>query len=1068
HNTTQEVNLNPPGSLPFSVTWISLTEVGQFDDGGVAWDVHVVGTLAYVADGTDGLEIINVIDPINPIETGQFVDGGDARGVHVVGTLAYVADGTDGLEIINVTDPTNPTEVGQFDDGGDARGVHVMGTLAYVADGTDGLEIINVIDPTNPIEIGQFVDGGYAWDVHVEGTLAYVADGTDGVEIINVTDPINLTKVGFFYDGGNAQSIHIISTLAYVADETDGLEIIEWFSSLGPPWVGDLPKIGQFNDGEPSYAVQVVGTLAFVAGGDGLEIIDVTDPTNPTEIGQFYDGGEAWDVQVVGTLAYVADRGDGLEIIDVTDPTNPTEIGQFDYGGDARGVQVIGTLVFIADFVQGLEIIDVTDPTNPIEVGQFYDGGNAHGLHVVGTLAYIADRFDGLEIIDVTDPTNPTEIGQFDDGGKTRAVQVIGTLAFVADYGEGLEIINVTDPTSPTLVGVSERCIFGVHVVGVFAYLASEWDGLEIVYITSQQYRNAILIKSPLNQTYLSPYIDIYLEETELFGDTIWYRIFNKSNDTWVDDFNVTYTGIHSRELMTGEYVLYVWGNDTAGNIKEKPNTVHFSISTNIYLPTRLIFNSSHDIYPTLAISPSNQYFMAWSSDRTGNYEIWYRNSSDGRFWSDVRQLTDDSDVDYCPSLAFDSHDNLYIFWTSNRTGNTDIWYKKSSDLGNTWSNATQFTFDPAADRQPCIAIDSNDVLHVFWASWRTGGSTYYKNSTDGGQSWSSPIEISQMVHRPTADYDEFNHGFLVSHLPGIPEDVWILNISYNIISSNAKRVTIDSSRDINPFVILDSNNNTLVFWQSNRTGETQIWCKLSENLTLSWTDPLKISKIDGHDAWAAFDSDNNLYLTFESEYSNNYIRFKGTATGTGNRVHYRDIAHPNYNVTPGDVLHYDIYFPASSETFQGGIDLIYADGTSQIENLRDSGVVDQYGVYVHPACDLEHYAKGNWYHREIPIPPEITTISAVQMAFEADSGTTEYYLRNIQIKNGNTVKLSIYTNESSYIFPDDTIDPGNAGYINVINEVNSDRDIWYVLIPNATGDSDNDGLIGLEEYVYN
>ncbi len=380
-----------------------------------------------------------------------------------------------------------------------------------------------------------------------------------------------------------------------------------------------------------------------------------------------------------------------------------------------------------------------------------------------------------------------------------------------------------------------------------------------------------------------------------------------------------------------------------------------------------------------------------------------------------------------------------------------------------------QFTFDANADINPSITVDNNDVLHVFWSSWRTGGWTFYKNSTDGGQSWSSPIELTGMVHYPSASYDKFNHGFLVTHQGGIPEDIWIKNISNNIISSTKTQITTDTSRDYDPFVVLDSANKTLVFWQSNREDGWQIWYKLSENLAKNWTTPLKITEIGAQAPCAAIDSDNNLYLTFSSDHSNNYIRFKGTASGTGNRYYYRDIAHPNYTVAPGDVLEYDIYFPVSSESFEGGIDLVYANGSSELWNLRgDPGALDQNSVPAHPSMSLELYAKGKWYHREIPIPLEIKVVSAVEMALEADSGTTEYYLRNIRIKNATSIKLSIYTNESSFIFPSESIAPGNQGYIDVVNEIASDLDIWYVFIPNATEDVDNDGLMGLEEYVYN
>ena len=49
-------------------------------------------------------------------------------------------------------------------------------------------------------------------------------------------------------------------------------------------------------------------------GGNGLRVIDVSDPTAPVRVG-FYDTGEAFGVYVSGSYAYVADWGDGIYII---------------------------------------------------------------------------------------------------------------------------------------------------------------------------------------------------------------------------------------------------------------------------------------------------------------------------------------------------------------------------------------------------------------------------------------------------------------------------------------------------------------------------------------------------------------------------------------------------------------------------------------------------------------------------------------------------------------------------------------------------------------------------------
>jgi hypothetical protein len=107
-----------------------------------------------------------------------------------------------------------------------------------------------------------------------------------------------------------------------------------------------------------AYGVAVSGIYAYVAAyGEGLRIIDVSTPSNPTETG-FYDTiNMALGVAVSDNYAYVADKWDGLRIIDVSTPSNPTEAGFYDTGSAAWGVAVSEDLVYVADMHDGLYII---------------------------------------------------------------------------------------------------------------------------------------------------------------------------------------------------------------------------------------------------------------------------------------------------------------------------------------------------------------------------------------------------------------------------------------------------------------------------------------------------------------------------------------------------------------------------------------------------------------------------------------------------------------------------------------------------------------------------------------
>jgi len=278
-------------------------------------DVMIVGELAYVVKRS-GLRIINVSNPIAPVEVGHLDDSGIPCQVYVSGSYAYVADEDDGLEIIDISDPTSPTQVGSFYNDSLSQGVYISGSYAYIADYGRGLVIVNISNPTLPVQEAQISNGGAAYDVYVLGDYAYMADGTDGLEIIDISDPTDPWLVGQVDDVGSASGVYVLGDYAYVADGTDGLEIFD-VSNKWYPW--EIAEISYIT----SYGICGFGPYVYVAYGEyGLGIVDISDPYHPDSVGSFSDGGFAESVYVNGSYAYVADNDDGLEILNCTEIEN--------------------------------------------------------------------------------------------------------------------------------------------------------------------------------------------------------------------------------------------------------------------------------------------------------------------------------------------------------------------------------------------------------------------------------------------------------------------------------------------------------------------------------------------------------------------------------------------------------------------------------------------------------------------------------------------------------------------------------------------------------------------------
>lgn len=250
--------------------------------------------------------------------------------------------------------------------------------------------------------------------------------------------------------------------------------------------------VGQI--GGPTQAVAVQGDYAYVGVGLRLIVLDVTNPSTPTEVGAtapfpyFVE-----EVAVSGTRAYVAAGGAGLRVVDVATPTAPVEIGAWDSPGYAEGVAVAGNTVYLADGPYGLRVVDVSDPAHPTPVGSAYDMNYAFEVAVTDpsglrdpkglTFAYIAAAGAGLLVVDVSNPAHPLEVGMLDTPGYAYGVAVSGTLAYIADGWEGIRLVNVSNPIAPTVVSTYKTpgWAFDVAVSGTMAYVADAFMGLRVL-----------------------------------------------------------------------------------------------------------------------------------------------------------------------------------------------------------------------------------------------------------------------------------------------------------------------------------------------------------------------------------------------------------------------------------------------------------------------------------------------------------------------------------------------------------------------------------------------------------
>jgi len=216
--------------------------VGSLNTPGDALGISVLEDVAYIADGSSGLLIVDVKDKNNPVITDTLKPGGYAIDVKVIKrfnepALCYILDKKYGLIIAEIS------EEGVITEKSVANVENAMGFATYgrmvlneydeydvvphilIVDGK-GLYVINVSDQANPVTEGYFETECEALDVGVKDDLAVIAGGDCGIALIDISELENMVELISYDTEGKAERIYVHGPYVHVADGANGLQVI--------------------------------------------------------------------------------------------------------------------------------------------------------------------------------------------------------------------------------------------------------------------------------------------------------------------------------------------------------------------------------------------------------------------------------------------------------------------------------------------------------------------------------------------------------------------------------------------------------------------------------------------------------------------------------------------------------------------------------------------------------------------------------------------------------------------------------------------------------------------------
>jgi BNR repeat-like domain len=354
----------------------------------------------------------------------------------------------------------------------------------------------------------------------------------------------------------------------------------------------------------------------------------------------------------------------------------------------------------------------------------------------------------------------------------------------------------------------------------------------------------------------------------------------------------------------------------------------------------RLTRNSGGSYAPAVAAYAGAVVHAVWYDSTPYNYEIYYKRSSDGgATWGGAQRLTWNSGVSAAPAIAVDSGGAVQVVWSDNTPGNDEIYAKKSTDGGSTWSAAKRLTWNSGESDTPAMVIDSNDSIHVVWYDTTPGVSEiYYMRSVDGGTTWSAAKRLTWTSGSSGAPAIASGSGgvlFIVweDYTPGNQEIYGLKSTNGGTSWSAVQRLTWTSTKSYSPAVALNSGNAVHVVWEDSMAGNSEIYYKRSTNGGTTWGAAKRLTWTSGNTSNAVIGAYANavVHVVWYDEASGDYeLYYKrstngGTTWSAGQRLTWNSgiSSSPSIAVDSGGAVHL-----VWSDDTPGNPEVYYKKGT--------------------------------------------------------------------------------------------------------------------------------------------
>jgi hypothetical protein len=170
----------------------------------------------------------------------------------------------------------------------------------------------------------------------------------------------------------------------------------------------------------------------------------------------------------------------------------------------------------------------------------------------------------------------------------------------------------------------------------------------------------------------------------------------------------------------------------------------------------RLTNDPNVSAFPVL-VAKNGYVHVFWHDGRDGPSEIYYKRSLDnGNTWGPDIRLTNSGKHSERPKVAIDRYGNIHLVYFTRVIGtyvNDELWYTKSFDNGTTWQSPVLLTklSGVVVGGECAVKKDSKDNICIIFDDAGKVDDTlnvelFFKSSSDNGNTWSENIRLTYNI----------------------------------------------------------------------------------------------------------------------------------------------------------------------------------------------------------------------------------------------------------------------------------------------------------------------------------